>query len=122
VPEGLQQLLSDTQAIKLGIGIRQDFDKLAADFKYVQPTHFVDLAVVAAAYGMGHLGLKSMCVRLYACFTPAAPARQFCTAPRDHTLTWLKEQAARTELARLSRNGRNSTLRLSQPHHNASSS
>jgi hypothetical protein len=51
-----------------------------------------------------------MCVRLDAFSTRVVTARQFRTVQCDDPLTSLKEQAARTELARLFRNGRNSML------------
>ena len=60
VPQGLQQLLKATDVIKLGIGIRQDFEKLEDDYPYVTPQNYVDLAVVAAAYGMSEGGLEAM--------------------------------------------------------------
>jgi hypothetical protein len=59
VPQELQNLL-ESDVIKLGVGIRQDFQKLEDDFPYVKPQNYVDLAVVAAAYGMSEGGLKAM--------------------------------------------------------------
>jgi len=61
VPQGLQQLLKATDVIKLGIGIRQDFEKLEDHYPYVTPQNYVDLAVVAAAYGMSEGWLEAMC-------------------------------------------------------------
>lgn len=60
MPERLQQLLSNPAVVKLGIGIHQDLEKLEDDYS-VRPQGFVDLAVLAWAYGMGDMGLKSMC-------------------------------------------------------------
>ena len=59
VPQGLQNLL-ESDVIKLGIGIRQDFEKLEDHYPYVTPQNYVDLAVVAAAYGMSEGGLEAM--------------------------------------------------------------
>lgn len=64
VPRGLKYILSTTNVIKLGIGIREDFEKLKDDYPDVAPRNYVDLAVVAAAYGMSERGLKSMYVEV----------------------------------------------------------
>ena len=58
-PPSLARLLVHPGVVLVGVGVGNDVDKLAADYK-VRGANFLDLGVVAELYGYARTGLKSL--------------------------------------------------------------